>query len=419
MDISLQKPYRRRREDLVKQIEKSTTEDFLVLLIGNLESESCMYNQDSNFIYYTGIEEPAVISTFGPNIDMIWVPTFKTSRRQWVESEINVSPEDALKHDIDEIRPLGQSFAGYSVNLNSDSNCYDNLIKYLKDNLKKKIFIPYEMLSATQRVILGKIQSVIGQPLNIADCSNLIKSQRMIKSNLELDKIYRAIEITYNANQSVAKAIKPGVYEKEIDALIDYVFKVSGASNAFPSIVGTGFNGTVLHYNSGLSELKKDELVVIDCGAKYDYYCADITRTYPVSGIFSSRQAELYNIVLETQTIIAENARPGIWLNNPEEPENSLQHIAINFLKSKNLDKYFVHGIGHHLGLDVHDVNIKRPLMSGDVITIEPGIYIPDEKIGIRIEDNYWIMPDGSICLSESIPKKISEIEELMSSKDE
>jgi Xaa-Pro aminopeptidase len=241
---------------------------------------------------------------------------------------------------------------------------------------------------------------------------------RMTKSSDEIDKIYRSIEIVQHAQDAIAKMIRPGVYEKEIQALIEYVFISSGATAAFPTIVGTGNNSTILHYTSGKSEFLKGDLVVVDCGAKYKYYCSDITRTYPVSGKFTKRQQEIYDIVLATQSLVAENAKPGVWINNPKDPNNSLQHIALNFLKSKKLDVFFIHGIGHHLGLDVHDASEKRPLQVNDIITIEPGIYIPEENIGIRIEDNYWIMPDGSICLSESIVKEREALTELMVAKN-
>ena len=156
--------------------------------------------------------------------------------------------------------------------------------------------------------------------------------------------------------------------------------------------------------------------MVVDVGAEYDYYCADLTRTYPVSGSFTKRQKELYNLVLDTQEYVAKLAKPGMWLSNKEKPEKSLHHLAKKFLDDRGgYGKYFVHGIGHFLGMDVHDVgDIKEPLQDGDVFTLEPGIYIPEENIGIRIEDNYWIAKDGAVCLSESLPKKPDEIEAMM-----
>jgi Xaa-Pro aminopeptidase len=189
----------------------------------------------------------------------------------------------------------------------------------------------------------------------------------------------------------------------------------SHARTSFPSIVASGKNGTVLHYNQNSGTVKNGDLVVVDIGAELDNYCADLTRTYPVSGTFTKRQKELYNIVLETQEHIASLAKPGMWLKNKDKVDKSLHHLAVKFLANRGYDKYFPHGIGHFLGLDVHDVgDYSVPLHEGDVITIEPGIYIAAENIGIRIEDNYWITKDGAICLSERLPKDADDIEDLM-----
>ena len=189
----------------------------------------------------------------------------------------------------------------------------------------------------------------------------------------------------------------------------------SCASRAFSSIVASGQNGAILHYTAQDTTMHDGDLVVVDIGARYNYYCADLTRTYPVSGKFTVQQRKLYDVVLETQEYIADIAKPGYWLKNDKRQEKSLHHLACAFLKGHGYDQYFSHNIGHYLGLDVHDVgSYEEPLQEGDVITIEPGIYIPEEQIGIRIEDNYWIVKGGVICLSEQLPKRPKEIEKLV-----
>jgi Xaa-Pro aminopeptidase len=231
----------------------------------------------------------------------------------------------------------------------------------------------------------------------------------------EIEQIYRAIEITELAHESAVGAIKNGVLEAEVQASLEYMMIASHARTSFPSIVASGKNGTVLHYNQNTGTLKDGDLVVVDIGAEFENYCADLTRTYPVSGTFNKRQKELYTIVLETQNYIASLAKPGMWLKNKDKADKSLHHLAVKFLATRGYDKYFPHGIGHFLGLDVHDVgNYDEPLHEGDVITIEPGIYIPEESIGIRIEDNYWITKDGALCLSEHLPKDVEDIEAIV-----
>ena len=186
---------------------------------------------------------------------------------------------------------------------------------------------------------------------------------RRKKDMHEIEKINEAIDITILAHEAAAQAIKAGTLECEVQAAIEYVFTAAGSAPAFPSIVATGKNGTILHYVNNSQELKKSDLVVVDIGAKKDGYCADITRTYPVSGTFTRRQKELYQIVLDVQEYIADLAKPGMWLNNKDEKEKSLHHLAQDYLEKKGYKKYFPHGIGHYLGLDVHDVGgYKTPL---------------------------------------------------------
>ena len=200
-----------------------------------------------------------------------------------------------------------------------------------------------------------------------------------------------------------------------VQAGLEYMMTGAGAKPSFPSIVASGKNSTILHYSPSERIIKKGDLVVVDIGAEYNYYCADLTRTYPVSGKFTPRQRELYQLVLDTQSYIADVAKPGMWLKNKANPEQSLHHLAVSFLKERGYEQYFIHGIGHYLGIDVHDVGTyETPLQEGDVITIEPGLYLPEEKIGIRIEDNYWIVKNGAICLSEELPKSLEEIERIM-----
>ena len=191
----------------------------------------------------------------------------------------------------------------------------------------------------------------------------------------------------------------------------------SGATRAFASVVGSGKNSTILHYVDNKSNLPSGGLVVVDIGASLNHYCADITRTYPVNGKFSDRQKQVYQDVLDAQEYIAKLVKPGIYLNNKEHPEQSLSHLSKKFLQEKGYDveKEFPHGIGHYVGLDVHDVgSYKTVLAVGDVITVEPGIYLRKESLGVRIEDMYWVVKDGAICLSEEIPKKIKGVERFM-----
>ena len=251
---------------------------------------------------------------------------------------------------------------------------------------------------------------------HIVDVSPLVAKLRRKKDISEIEKMYQAIGITEAAFQAAAHMLRPDCREAEIQAAMEYIFTENHATRAYPSIVAGGKRATVLHYNLNDGIIPAGDLVLIDAGAKFGNYCADITRVFPVTGKFSKRQKELYQIVLDTQMHVAEHARPGMWLSGASDAKMSLQHLAHEYLKKYGYDKYFIHGIGHYLGLDVHDVGSRQePLAPGDVITIEPGIYIPEEGIGIRIEDNFWILSDAEpMCMSEEIPKDIDLIEEMV-----
>jgi len=249
---------------------------------------------------------------------------------------------------------------------------------------------------------------------HVKDVQLSIALQRSRKNKFEIEALFKAVELTMVAQEAAARVIKPGVKEGAIKAGIEYIFAESQGSVAFPSIVATGKNTTVLHYHNGNAAIQPNDLVVVDIGAEYDYYCGDITRTYPASGTFTKRQREVYEAVLATHEYIATKARPGVWLKNPEKPLESLHHMAVAHLEKKGFAKYFKHGIGHYLGLDVHDVgDYTQPLEEGNVITIEPGIYIPEENIGIRIEDDYWIVADGAECLRAELPRDAESIQEM------
>lgn len=209
---------------------------------------------------------------------------------------------------------------------------------------------------------------------------------RMKKSEQEIARIYRAIDITITAYEAATSSIQDEIAECEIQATMEFVYTAHGCVPAFPTIVASGNNATILHYNKNSELLKQGDLVLIDTGVRCDQYCADLSRTYPISGKFTARQKALYEIVLEVQAQLAETIQPGYFINNKEQADRSLQHIAISLFKKYDLAHYFIHSIGHHLGLNVHDVaNYAQPLEEGNVITIEPGLYIPEEQIGIRI----------------------------------
>lgn len=431
--VELKNPeiFKERRDLLIESIRQEYPDQVrsgVVLLFGAFEHDRHAFKQDASFYYFTGIEEPAaaLLINLENNQTTLYFPNYGGERKKWIKAAIDVEQEEFYEKEFDSIEYLGEPCQGYQCHPFFTQQQYTYLLKKLSDICDEKKLIFTLNPSTTyayieQRYILQRIVNLLPKCKDsLIDISSLVAKMRRKKSNAELELLYKAVSITMEAHAGAATSIVPDKIEYEVQALIEYLFIAMGGSVAFPSIVASGINSTILHYYTNNDMLKNGELVVVDIGAEYNYYCADLTRTYPVSGKFSSRQREVYEVVLETQEYIESIAQPGYWLSNKEQPDKSLHHLAQEFLKSKGYDRYFIHGIGHFLGLEVHDVgNYQDPLQPGDVITIEPGIYLPEEQIGVRIEDNYWIIPDGNLCLSQELPKKPDEIEALMKMKAE
>jgi Xaa-Pro aminopeptidase len=213
------------------------------------------------------------------------------------------------------------------------------------------------------------------------------------------------------------RVLEPGMHEYELEAVVEFGFRREGAERVgFPSIVGSGPNSTVLHYDKSRREMETGDLVVMDVGAEFGYYSADITRTVPVGGTFTPRQRALYELVLGAQEAALAKVRPGTTLGElTRVARDYMDRHAGALCGGDPCSRYFVHGLGHWLGMDVHDVgDYGTPLAEGMVITIEPGVYLPEEEIGIRIEDDVLVTSDGYELLSGMLPRHPDAVEAAM-----
>jgi Xaa-Pro aminopeptidase len=257
----------------------------------------------------------------------------------------------------------------------------------------------------------------------------LMKELRSIKSKYEVAVMQQAVDITHKALLRVCKFIKPSVFEHEIEAEITHEFLRNRATrHAYGCIIASGDRARTLHYVENNQECKSGELILMDFGAEYGNYCADLTRTIPVNGKFTKRQKEIYDACLAVHLHAKKILKPGItWLQvtASAEIEMNKQLLKIGLLTKEDIKnetednracrRYFYHGLGHHLGIDVHDIGTRNtPIKEGMVFTIEPGIYIEKEKIGIRIENNYWVSKSGCIDLFKGMPITTDEIEKAM-----
>lgn len=267
---------------------------------------------------------------------------------------------------------------------------------------------------------------------NYCRAAKILKELRAIKTKEEVDVIQQAIAITDKTFRRLLGFIKPGVMEYEIEAEIMHSFLSNRATGeAYGSIIASGDNARILHYVNNNQPCNDGDLVLMDFGAAYGGYCADLTRTVPVNGKFTKRQKEVYNACLHLHNYAKSLLKPGITIVDYTEKvgdEATKQFLKIGLLKKEEVKnenkenrayrKYLYHGISHHLGIDVHDLGTRTsPIKPGMVFTVEPGIYIEEEKMGIRIENNIWITKNGHIDLMKNIPITVEEIETIMKKK--
>ena len=263
-----------------------------------------------------------------------------------------------------------------------------------------------------------RLKELVFSGRDVRNLRPLVDSMRLVKDGDEIARMRKAIDISAAGHVAAMQAARPGVWEYELEAALEAAFRRNGADRlGYPSIVGSGPNSTTLHYDVNRRQTRDGDLVVVDAGAEWGQYTADVTRTFPVNGKFTPRQKAIYDLVLTTQQTAFDSTRPGATVAQ-------LNRIAREYLRAhsgtlcgaQSCDGYFIHGLGHWLGMDVHDVgDYATPLKPGMVLTLEPGIYLPAESLGVRIEDDVLVTATGAEWLSAKAPKTTVEIERLMS----
>jgi Xaa-Pro aminopeptidase len=245
----------------------------------------------------------------------------------------------------------------------------------------------------------------------------VVDSMRAVKDAEEIAALRQAARISAEAHADLMRQAREGMWEYQLEAVLEAGFRSRGADRlGYPSIVGSGFNATTLHYDVNRRQTQAGDLVVVDAAAEVAQYTADVTRTFPVSGRFTPRQRAIYDLVLATQQAAMDSVRPGITLGR-------LHEIAVRYMREhsgslcgpQTCAQFFIHGLGHSIGMDVHDVGMgNRPLEPGMVFTLEPGIYLPDESLGVRIEDDVLVTATGCEVLSGAAPRRADDVERLM-----
>ena len=379
--------YRTRRHQLAEEL------DGAIVLFAAQPIDLVEYEQENNFYYLTGFDEPDAIllidATEEEPREFLFLPPRDPDQERWTGVKLGPGPVGVERTGMETVEALGEFSSRLEHVLENTDTVYT-----LTDN----------------EADLERLQAIAPRA-DYEDIAPAIGELRMVKSETELAFLEKAIEFTMKAHEAAAPIIRPNAWEYEIEGIIEYEFRRNGAERpSFPSIIGSGPNATILHYNRNDRRMLDGDMVVVDIGAEYSGYAADITRTYPVNGKFTERQREIYQIVLDAQKAALARVRPGARMNGPD----SIHAAAREYIESKGYGDYFTHGTSHYIGLYVHDVGDTRtPLEPNMVLTVEPGIYIPEENIGVRIEDDVVVTESGYRMLSD-FPREIEEIEALM-----
>jgi Xaa-Pro aminopeptidase len=381
------------------------------------------FHQNENFYYLTGWNEPEAMMLLVPKApkpgatlelerEVLFIPAHDFRAEKWTGPKLGPDDADASAR------------SGFPT-LKATSLFQSELLEALKNFPKIYTELTPQPESGEdyfQAEAVSKLRKMA--PLaNLADVRPYVEQQREVKSPGEVALIQKAADASIEGHLAAMKTVRPGVWEYETAARMEYEFRRRGCEwPAYPPIVGSGFFSTVLHYDADDQQMKDGDVVVMDVAGSYSGYASDITRTLPVNGHFTPRQREIYEIVLGAQNAAMATAKPGMMLRGGK---NSLQDIAYDYINThgkdlhgNSLGQYFIHGLGHSVGLNVHDpMNYNQPLEPGMVVTMEPGIYIPEEKIGVRIEDDILITKDGYEHLTSRLPRTVEEIEKLMAGK--
>lgn len=401
-----------------------------VLFSGNVthhpDSMKEIFRSNSNFYYLTGLDEVGYLAIITPNNYILFAPAPDPHISLWERkmpslSEIKEQSGADEVFDIKEFdtTKLEQYFLGRET-LYYSIGCDSNIDKIVLDTLTR-------LRRRSSQLI----------PYTIWDLNDIMQQLRIIKSFDEITRIRRAVEVTVEAYKAVFSHAKPGCFEYELEATLHHTYMKNGCKDAFPPIVGAGANATTLHYNDNNMQIKDGDMVLVDSGAEFQHYCADVSRTWPVNGKFSDTQKSIYAHLLHVQKSIIAQIKPGVvidaWVNKIDlmlaECIIDLGFIkgdAAQLVEQKKHKKYYPHSFGHWLGLDVHDVGNtfyrgkSRVFEPGMVLTVEPGLYInanddnvPQEfrGMGLRIEDDILVTETGHEVLTKDIPKEMDFFE--------
>lgn len=409
--------YQARREALACELHGG-----VALLFGNYEPamEYQDFRQDEDFYYLTGWNEPGAALIVADAVPAHGGKPALPYREVLLLPERNLRDELFTGIKLDAASPNVTTLTGVR-----EVRSVRDLPAILGERGVRNLWTQLDNPSAKDALAFTQSTFGSGETIAAQDVRDLTKTLRSAKDPGEIELLRKAADASIKAQTAAILAIRPGVNERAISGVITGTLLANGCERpSYPSIVGSGINATVLHYMADENTMQSGDLVVMDAAGEYSMYASDVTRTVPVNGHFTDRQREIYNIVLGAQRAAAASFVSGkSTMYNREHPDDSLDGVARAYIRTHGkdlhgqpLDKYFIHGLGHSVGIDVHDpMDYSKPLGPGSVFTIEPGIYIPEEKIGVRIEDTFYVDKDGKLQdFIAGLPHTAEDIEALM-----
>ncbi len=412
------------KEEFIKrrQALMAKAENGIIMLFGEaVPVPGHHFRQDNDFYYFCGVEDSGAVLVMIPKTgeSFLFLPR-QTVREEMMEGANLLMDSQAKKifgfAEIYEVSFFDEFIARNAPRFNetfhlrlSPRDAVDSARWETQIFMGRKSRLHYNDQISLDNYRIQKLRERYPS-CSFKDIAPLIDGLRAIKSSTEIEIMRRNGRISAEAVKQAMLASRPGVFEYEIEAAAMHVILRNGAKGpAYPPIVGSGPNTCILHYEKNSRRVEEGDLILMDFGADLDYLCMDITRTWPASGEFTKEQREVYEIVLAVQKACIEAYRPGV------TAEDVQKHVA-EVMKKKGLDPRGQHGgIGHYVGLATHDVGPRGiPLQEGMVFAIEPGLYYPEKKIGVRIEDTVLITKDGCEVLTKDVPKEIEEVEKLL-----
>lgn len=417
------KEFKDRRNKLYSLLEDNSV---LILYAGVAKKlsadEDYEFLANRNFYYLTNIEQEGsillVIKSDQIITEFLFVSEYDENKEKW--TGIRLTSEEACKKSgITNVLYLNTFEAQLAMILNKSLHTFGRFENIYLD-LDSEIKVAER---TTTREVMEKMQEKY-QELKFFDVYRTICDLRGVKTAQEVEEVKEAVAKTKIGLNNIIKTLQPGMFEYQLSALFKYTISDFDNSDlSFPTICATGKNAIILHYPNGKSKIEAGDLVLFDLGAKNNGYCGDISRTFPASGRFSELQRTIYEIVLGCNKMIIKSVKPGITLK--ELQQKAVDYMArkcleANLIKSlEEIRKVYYHSVSHHIGLDCHDpMNMTTPLVSGNIISDEPGLYFKELGIGVRIEDDILVTDDGCYCLSGNIIKEVNDIEKAMLYKE-